>query len=74
MSVPSKPLVLRVITMAIAQLAAERSGSTEAGLKALVPGRTTISTPMRPTTTAPQRRMPTFSPSSGMESAVMKSG
>jgi hypothetical protein len=34
----------------------------------------TISTPMRPTRAAAQRRQPTISPRSGIESAVMKIG
>ena len=38
------------------------------------PGRITITTPMKPTTTAPQRRQPTRSLSSGTESAVTRSG
>ena len=38
------------------------------------PGRTIISAPMQPTTTALQRRIPTFSPRSGTDSAVSISG
>ncbi len=39
-----------------------------------VPGRSTTMTPTKPTQTAAQRRMPTFSPSIGPASAVTSSG
>ncbi len=38
------------------------------------PGRTTSSTPRNPVATASQRRQPTRSPSSGIDSIVAKSG
>ena len=44
------------------------------GVKPLPPGRTMISTPTKPTRIAVQRRIRTFSPSSGTASAVANSG
>ena len=43
-------------------------------LSSAMPGRSTISTPMKPTTTALQRRQPTFSPRIGTDSAVTTIG
>ena len=57
-----------------AQAKADNTGSSDAGWNAAPPGRTTISTPASPTSVAVQRRQPTFSPSSGIDSAVTKSG
>ncbi|MEO8559086.1 MAG: hypothetical protein ABI439_08495 [Rhodospirillales bacterium] len=39
-----------------------------------LPGRTMITTPVRPTRTASPRRQPTVSPSNGTDKAVINSG
>ena len=59
---------------ASAQKAADATGNRAAGSNAAVPGRITIRTPAKPTSTAIQRRMPTFSPSRGIDRAVVNIG
>jgi hypothetical protein len=70
----SPALILRVTTAATAQEVAPASGRSEPISKALVPGRMTMRTPRSPTKAADQRRHPTTSPSSGIESAVIRIG
>ena len=70
----SVPLIIRVMISVQAQASAETSGKNAAGWKAPVPGRRMISTPIRPTPVAIQRRMPTFSPRNTIDSAVTSSG
>ena len=70
----SVPLIIRVMISVHAQASAETSGKNAAGWNAPVPGRRMISTPIRPTPVAIQRRMPTFSPRKTIESAVTSNG
>ncbi|CAH1666114.1 hypothetical protein CHELA20_52146 [Hyphomicrobiales bacterium] len=74
MSAPSRPLVMRVAMRAIAQQVALLSGRSAAKPRWPDPGRTTMTTPMKPTMIAAQRRQPTFSPRIGMASAVTSNG
>ena len=70
----SVPAILRVSTLASAQDIEEASTNSAAGWNAPVPGRTITSTPSSPTRMASHRRMPTTSPSTGTDSAVISSG
>ena len=60
--------------MAIARNRLAVSGRKATGWNSSVPGRRMTSTPIKPTTTADQRRGPTRSPSNGIDRAVMNSG
>src|SRR3712207_4599207 len=68
------PSIRRVEITANDHATAEASGSRAASWNASVPGRATIMTPRNPATVAAQRCRPTVSPSSGIDSAVMKRG
>src|SRR3982074_813771 len=70
----SRPLSIRVMIRVQAQASAETSGKNAAGWNADVPGRRMISTPIKPTAVASQRRTPTLSPRKIIDSAVTNSG
>src|SRR6266446_4427887 len=70
----SLPLIMRVMIIVQAQASAETIGKNAAGWNALEPGRRIISTPIKPTAVASQRRTPTLSPRKTIDSAVTNSG
>ena len=70
----SWPASLRVMSWNRAKNTAEPMGSSAAHWNTAEPGRTTINAPARPTSTATQRRQPTFSPRMGPARATMNSG
>src|SRR5665647_168711 len=70
----SLPLIIRVMIRVQAQASAETIGKNAAGWNAPVPGRRMISTPIRPSAVAIQRRSPTRSPRNTIDSAVTNSG
>src|ERR1700722_10105212 len=70
----SLPLNIRVIISVPAQASAEATEKTAAGCNGPEPGRRMISTPIKPTAVASQRRTPTRSPRKTIDSAVTNSG
>jgi hypothetical protein len=70
----SVPRICRVMIRPPAQHSDDTSGISMAGWNTSVPGRRISITPMNPAPTAAQRRIPTFSPRNGIDSAVTYSG
>jgi hypothetical protein len=66
--------IRRVINIAADQHSAEAMTRKAAGGNAALPGRTTTNTPVKPTKTPAQPRIPTVSPSIGAERATTNSG
>ena len=66
--------ILRVARSRTVQKATDASASSETSLKPAVPGRTMMSTPMKPIAIASQRRHPTGSPNISAAPSVMISG
>ena len=64
----------RVMMSLTAPMSAAPTGSRATTCNVPLPGRTMTTMPMKPTTTAVQRRQPTGSPSSGETSMVRNKG
>ena len=71
---PSLGLMPRAVVIMTAYSIAVVSGSSVAAWNASVPGRTMISTPAKPASTASQRRLSTRSFSTNTDNAVTNSG